>query len=277
MKNAALKILGLMTFTLLVACGDDPAAPMITEIETSYIQDNQISSHVLTEVDYRNGNEIDFVSTYRDGQLSEQSSYYYDSENDLVNRIDSTYRESQVATMLAEYDSNSNLSSLSRPSNSVTGSVRFRYKNGYLSSISSANFDFQLTYNQKNQLEMTESSDFSINFRWTDDVLTSLRTTNSYETSKTEFFYNPEGKIYKTIVGTNESQIFYDEQGRIEEISTYFSGSNFRKITTYRYADGTVAGAQPTPEFEGGIYFGMDGKPLAELPMITLKGFSIDD
>ena len=85
-------------------------------------------------------------------------------------------------------------------------------------------------------------------------------------------FYEIEAYLSKREVETS-----YDEQGRIEEISTYFSGSNFRKITTYRYADGTVAGAQPTPEFEGGIYFGMDGKPLAELPMITLKGFSIDD
>ena len=57
MKNSALKILSLMTLTFAIACGHDPASPMITEIETVVLYDYEVNQQYFTEIDYRNGNE----------------------------------------------------------------------------------------------------------------------------------------------------------------------------------------------------------------------------
>ena len=110
MKNSALKILSLMTLTFAVACGGDPAAPMITEIETVSLEGSRQIFHTIVEINYCNGNEIDLVSTYRDGELRERLSYFYDIDNNLVTRIDTIDRHSNVETWLAEYNSDSEIS-----------------------------------------------------------------------------------------------------------------------------------------------------------------------
>ncbi|MEC9464543.1 MAG: hypothetical protein VX834_02085, partial [Myxococcota bacterium] len=54
----------------------------------------------------------------------------------------------------------------------------------------------------------------------------------------------------------------------------YSSGSRF--ITEYEYGEGDMAGVQPTPHVPAGFLFGMDGRPLDTVPLMTLDMWIID-
>ena len=128
-------------------------------------------------------------------------------------------------------------------------------------------------YNDDDRL-VTAKTDFSVqDFRWNGDLLTSTRTTNEGWGYQVQFEYNEAGAITSASYDSYTTEIFYDDEGRVHEVVTYYGGLSSRTITTYRYTEGTVAGVQPNLDFIGGHYFGMDGKPLAKVPMVTLEGF----
>ena len=277
MKNSALKILSLMTLTFAVACGGDPAAPMITEIETVSLEGSRQVFHTIVEINYRNGNEIDLVSTYRDGELRERLSYFYDIDNNLVTRIDTIDRHSNVETWLAEYNSDSEISFMRKSGSPRADGVTLSYANGNLVSQRGPDLNVRYIYNDDDQL-VTAKTDHNIkDFRWDGDLLTSTLTTNEGWDYEVEFEYNENGALTAASYDSYRTEIFYDDEGRVHEVIKYYGSLSSRTITTYRYTEGTVAGVQPNLDFLGGHYFGMDGKPLAKVPMVTLEGFMTDN
>lgn len=277
MKNSALKILSLMTLTFAVACGDDPAAPMIAEIETVLLDGSQELSRTVVEIDYRNGNEVDLVSTYRNGELRERLSYYYDIDNNLVNRIDISSGDSKIQTWLAEYNSDSEISFIRQSGSPRVDGVTLSYANGNLVSQRGPNLNVRYIYNHADQLGTLKTGYNVTDFRWNGDLLTSTRTTTDGWSETVEFDYNEDGAIIAASYDSYRTEIFYDNEGRVHEVINYYGSLSSRSITTYRYTEGTVASVQPNLNFMGGHHFGMDGKPLAQVPMVTLDGFMTDN
>jgi len=275
MKNSALKLLGLITLTLTVACGDNTAAPMIAEIETILLHDYEVEEHYITEIDYRNGNEVDLVSVYSGNTQIGNKSFYYDIDDNVVTRIDYNYESSALNfTMLADYNSDLQLTKLFCPNASPDESIKLGYKQDRLSSLRSSDYNVSHDYNFNGELERSTKDDLEISLRWTDGLIKSLRETLSGDSVKTDFFYDGD-RLHDVSTDEFMSFITYDDQGRITEIHTMYLHFPIDVYTTYRYQEGTVAGVQPTPAFTGGDHFGMDGKPLTEIPAITLYGFNI--
>ena len=225
MKNSALKILSLMTLTFAVACGGDPAAPMITEIETVSLEGSRQIFHTIVEINYRNGNEIDLVSTYRDGELRERLSYFYDIDNNLVTRIDTIDRHSNVETWLAEYNSDSEISFMRKSGSPRADGVTLSYANGNLVSQRGPDLNVRYIYNDDDQL-VTAKTDHNIkDFRWDGDLLTSTLTTNEGWDYEVEFEYNENGALTAASYDSYRTEIFYDDEENhsISEFRTHSS------------------------------------------------------
>ena len=234
MKNSALKTLSLMTLTLAIACGHDPASE-VTEIETVVLDGNRQVSRKVVEIDYRNGNEVDMVSTYRDGELREQLSYFYDMENNLVTRIDTIDPDSNVEKWLAEYNNDSKFPSFDSQVVNEADGVSLSYANGNLvSQREPPGLNVRYIYNGIDRL-VTAKTDFSVqDFRWNGDLLTSTRTTNEgwrLPSSSLNTMKPVPSLLLATIPYTTE--IFYDDEGRVHEVVTYYGGLSSRTITTY--------------------------------------------
>lgn len=276
MKKSALKIISLMTFTLVMACGDDSAAPMITEIKTMVVDGPMIRSSTVMEIDYRNGNEVDLVSVYRNGVHYEERAYYYDPHNRSVDRIDLTLLGSKTQTMLAEYNEHSDISLIYEDGSTRASGTSLQYEDGFLISHKGPNLDVLHTYSNDGRLESSKTANTHLNLRWTDALLTSIRKTSEGATFNTQFEYNKDGQVTHVSSELEETEITYDVRGRIHKVIRSFGNLSHRSITTYKYAEGTIAGVQPTLDFMGGEHFGMDGRPRFLIPMVTFQGFNID-
>jgi hypothetical protein len=275
MKNAALKIIGLVTLTFMVACGNDPVAPMIAEIETIVIDGYGVTKTYVTEVDYRNGNEVDVVRYYEDYRQSAQKSFYYNIDMNRIKRIDYSYPDSDDDfTIHAERNGDEQLTRLYDPSTSSITDIRFSYSQDRRTSESGTDYRATHTYNSSGDLENSRKDNYAVNLRWVDGVLNSFRETMYGISFKMTYNYFND-RIFDIYQDDIVCNISYDDQGRISEIHTFYIDEVREVITTYHYREGTVVGVQPTPAFPGGQYFGMDGKPLTEIPEVSLHGYNV--
>ena len=165
MRNSTLKILSLMTLTFAVACGDDPAAPMITEIDTIVLDGSMVLSHTIVEIDYRNGNEVDMVSVFENGSPQVQRTFHYDPEHHSVNQIDIKLFGSDTHTMMAKYNENLDISLIYDEVTTESNGTKLLYENGNLIAHQGPNLDVHHTYNQLGQLELSKTDRYHRNFR----------------------------------------------------------------------------------------------------------------
>ena len=264
-------IMTLSFLALSTACGS-PSAPEITSITHRYE-----SSAGFYETEerfyYLAPGQIDYIEVRNDGELNRKFEYFYNADftvNQIQHRQYQDGASSSMHTLSFQHDVDGQLEHLDIVGGGYGADIE--YRDGLPSYVRGRGLDavnLAFDYDEDSRLREIRAGQVSLEVKRSGKLINSIDVRSSSNFQSRSYDYE-NGQVKRIRDEESRWDFEYDDAGRIARITEVDYKSGSRVITEYEYGAGDMAGVQPTPHVPDGFLFGMDGRPLDTVALMTL-------
>ena len=271
----------IMTFALLAltaACGNT-SAPEITSITKRYESSGGVFL-VEERFHYLKPGQIDYIEERAGGQITNKTDYYYNSDY-TVRQIEwRAYENNSVrekTTLAMGHTADGELESLYVVGGNFGAEID--YRDGLPSFVRARGTEsgtISFYYDVDSNLSGLQGGGTLLDVNRDEQEITSVEVTHNGSYSAEDYDYD-DGQLSQIRNDDSRWNLDYDDAGRIARITEVHYETGMRFITEYEYGDGEMRGVQPTPNVPNSFLFGMDGRPLQTVHLLTLDFWFLGD
>lgn len=181
-----------------------------TILLSSYADENKYTNFI--QYDEKMGRIKSSVKTYTDGTVINRS-YFYDSDGMVCRLVDDDFAEEKYT-----YTRNGNGSITVNTTKTIQGKVYSNKetlnKYGQMTEFVQNGISLKLKYNEFNAVSEEKEDNLTINYSYTPQGKVS--SADFSDGNRIDYNYYSDGKLQKVI--TNNRQIYYTQQGKIEKV-----------------------------------------------------------